>query len=168
MCFFPLRTASQTLRRSSTSCSSSSRPPCSQSASPLSSPITAGSSARTDPLSVGGVLHTCVCVFLCPVSSHSIETASGGRQLSLSLFLCILSICFQSAYCLHSVVFALMMTDVSLHFSRRQSPSSSAQWFDEPPRAVIRQRSFSLCAHTGILCLCVLRRVDYPEEYVTV
>lgn len=27
---------------------------------------------------------------------------------------------------------------------------------------------FSLCLHSGTLCLCMLRRVDYPEEYVTV
>lgn len=57
---FSLRTASRTPRRSSTSCFSSSQPPCSQSASPHCSSITAGSSAGTDPLWVHCVLHTCV------------------------------------------------------------------------------------------------------------
>lgn len=46
--FLPRR-ASRTPRRSSTSCSSSSRPPCFPSAWLPSSFITAGSSARTDP-----------------------------------------------------------------------------------------------------------------------
>lgn len=61
-----------------------------------------------------------------------------------------LCICSQSAY---SVVFALMMKSVSLHFSHHQS--SSAQRFNVPLWAVIRRSSFSLCVHSGTLCLCV-------------
>ena len=47
-------------------------------------------------------------------------------------------------------------------FPHRQSPSSSARWFDEPLWALIRWSSFSLCVNTGALCLRVFRGVDYP------
>lgn len=56
MCCLSNRTASQTLRPSSTSCSCSSRPRCSRSAWRRSSSTTAGSSARTGPHWVGGLV----------------------------------------------------------------------------------------------------------------
>lgn len=151
MSWFLLRTAYQTLRRSSTSCSSSSRPPCSQSASLRFSPITAGSSARTDPLLVGGVQYLMtVCVYL-----HCVLSVDAVFIHPAISYLCILNICSQSAPCLCSVIFALMMKDVSLGFSHHQSPSSSVQWFEEPLWASIRRSGFSLCVHSGTLCLCV-------------
>ena len=107
MSWFLLRTAYQTLRRSSTSSSSSSRPPCSQSASLRFSPTTAGSSARTDPLLVGcvPVVHACM-------------------YISLSC-LCILNICFQSASCLLlMMMFHCVFPTISLHPHQRSDLTS--------------------------------------------
>lgn len=103
--------------------------------------------------------HACLCVFW--VLTQCLQS------LSWTPALCFLGICL---LCLHSIVFALMMKDAVCLFSPllHLSPFSSAHCLDEPLWAAVRQRSFPLCVHSGTLCPCAWRRVDYPEEYVTV
>lgn len=64
--------------------------------------------------------------------------------------------CFQSAYSLHSVVFALMMKDVSLHFPHHHHHPH--QRSDLMSLSGPSSGHFSLCVHSGALCLCVEQR----------
>lgn len=139
VCFSLLRTASQTLRQSFTSSSSSSRPPCFPWAWLRFSSITAGSSARTDPLSVGGVLRTRMRASVCFEFWHSVCKASAGHQH------CFLGICL---LCLHSVIFALMMKD--------------AVWLPPPPFSICHHSH----QHTALMSLFGLLSDRGVSHYV--
>lgn len=160
---FSLRTDSQTLRPSSTSCSSSSQPPCFQSAWLHFSPTTAGSSVRTDLLWVGvSFLHQYVCVLF--VDAEIIQRVSYSSSLVFVHGEFLLSVCLQFAQC-------RLCTNDEACFIAFFPPSVTVLISTVILKSLSGPLSDGAISHyvcTVAHFVCQLRRVDYPEEYVTV